>query len=84
MNTVVPEQRNAQENAVRKKPRGEVKLYANWCKGCNICVEFCPKKVLTMHSNGYYPIVVSPDKCTACHFCDTHCPDFAIVVRKLD
>ena len=84
MNTVVPDQGHPQDKIVRKKPRGEVKLYATWCKGCNICVEFCPTNVLAMHPSGHHPIVVAPDNCTACHFCDTHCPDFAIVVRKLD
>ena len=84
MTEVVPDQGQIQAKPVRKKPRGEVKLYATWCKGCNICVEFCPTKVLAMHPSGHHPMIVAPDKCTACHFCDTHCPDFAIVVRKLD
>jgi 2-oxoglutarate ferredoxin oxidoreductase subunit delta len=71
--------------AVTKKgPRGEVIIYAKWCKGCHICVEFCPPKVLAMDANEDYPRIVAPEKCTACHFCDTHCPDLAIVVRKLD
>ena len=68
---------------VKKGPRGEVILYATWCKGCRICVEFCPPKVLAMDPGEDHPRVVLPEKCTACHFCDTHCPDLAIVVRKL-
>jgi 2-oxoglutarate ferredoxin oxidoreductase subunit delta len=68
----------------RKGPRGEVRIFATWCKGCQICVEFCPTDVLAMHPNGNHPIVISPDKCTACHFCDTHCPDLAISVKKID
>lgn len=64
-------------------PRGEVTIYATWCKGCRICVEFCPPKVLEMGTMDNHPIVAYPEKCTACHFCDTHCPDLAIVVRKL-
>ena len=55
-----------------------------WCKGCRICVEFCPPKVLALDADEDHPRVVAPEKCTACHFCDTHCPDLAIVVRKLD
>jgi 2-oxoglutarate ferredoxin oxidoreductase subunit delta len=69
---------------LRKGPRGEVRIFATWCKGCHICVEFCPTQVLTMHPNGHYPIVVAHEKCTACHFCDTHCPDLAIVVKKIE
>jgi NAD-dependent dihydropyrimidine dehydrogenase PreA subunit len=68
----------------RKGPRGQVILYATWCKGCRICVEFCPPKVLAMDQGEDHPRVVAPEKCTACHFCDTHCPDLAIVVRKLE
>jgi 2-oxoglutarate ferredoxin oxidoreductase subunit delta len=64
-------------------PRGELTIYATWCKGCRICVEFCPPKVLEMSPTDDHPIVAHPEKCTACHFCDTHCPDLAIVVRKL-
>jgi 2-oxoglutarate ferredoxin oxidoreductase subunit delta len=69
--------------AGKKGPRGQVILYATWCKGCRICVEFCPTKVLAMDAGEDHPRVVLPDKCTACHFCDTHCPDLAIVIRKL-
>lgn len=69
---------------VKKGPRGEVFLYATWCKGCRICVEFCPAKVLEMGPTDNHPVVIHPEKCTACHFCDTHCPDLAIVVRKLE
>jgi NAD-dependent dihydropyrimidine dehydrogenase PreA subunit len=69
---------------MRKGPRGEVRIYATWCKGCQICVEFCPTNVLAMHPNGNHPIVVAEEKCTACHFCDTHCPDLAILVKKID
>jgi Pyruvate/2-oxoacid:ferredoxin oxidoreductase delta subunit len=68
----------------RKGPRGEVRIFATWCKGCHICVEFCPTKVLAMHPNGDHPIVAVPQKCTACHFCDTHCPDLAISVKKIE
>lgn len=68
----------------QRKLRAEVRIFATWCKGCHICVEFCPTKVLAMHPNGEYPIVIAAEKCTACHFCDTHCPDLAISVRKIE
>lgn len=70
--------------ATRKGPRGEVRIYATWCKGCHICIDFCPTKVLAMHPNGNHPVVVAGEKCTACHFCDTHCPDLAILVKKIE
>ena len=69
---------------IRKGPRGDVRIFATWCKGCHICIEFCPTNVLAMHPNGKHPIVVAAEKCTACHFCDTHCPDLAILVKKIE
>lgn len=83
MTEAVPVPPQAQEKLTRKGPRGEVTIYATWCKGCHICVEFCPTNALAMHPSGNHPIVVAQENCTACHFCDTHCPDLAIVVRKL-
>jgi 2-oxoglutarate ferredoxin oxidoreductase subunit delta len=67
----------------KKKQRGQVFIYGKWCKGCHICVKFCPTGVLEMDESGDHPFVAHPDKCTACHFCDTHCPDLAIVVRHI-
>jgi len=65
-----------------KRPRGRVEVYENWCKGCGLCIAFCPTKVLEANGDGR-PVVVHPERCTACHWCDTHCPDFAIVVEDL-
>ncbi len=70
--------------AKRKGPRGKVVIYPNWCKGCHICVDFCPTEVLAFIPSQEYPLVQQPEKCTACHFCDTHCPDFAIIVRSIE
>ena len=86
MNDVIadPGQPQSTPLPAKKGPRGEVFIYATWCKGCHICVEFCPPRVLAMDADENHPRIVAPEKCTACHFCDTHCPDLAIVVRKLD
>jgi 2-oxoglutarate ferredoxin oxidoreductase subunit delta len=65
------------------RPRGHVTIFGTWCKGCGICIEFCPQGVFEANGQGR-PIVVHPGKCTACHWCDTHCPDMAITVRRLD
>jgi 2-oxoglutarate ferredoxin oxidoreductase subunit delta len=66
----------------RKSPRGQVTVFANWCKGCGICVAFCPTDVLALDHDDH-PVVVYPERCTACHWCDTHCPDLAIIVKKI-
>lgn len=67
----------------RRMPRGRVVVFENWCKGCGLCIEFCPTQVLKAGEDGH-PLVAQPDRCTACHWCDTHCPDFAILVEDLD
>jgi len=52
-----------------------------WCKGCGICVHFCPKKVLELDSNGKVD-AVRPEDCIACTLCELRCPDLAIQIIK--
>jgi 2-oxoglutarate ferredoxin oxidoreductase subunit delta len=63
-------------------PRGRVTAFPNWCKGCNLCVEFCPTQVLEQGEDGRV-IVAHPERCTACRWCELHCPDFAIFVQEI-
>lgn len=79
--TTTTVQDNSPARPASRGPRGEVFIYAKWCKGCHICVEFCPTGVLAFDEEKHIPVVAVPEKCTACHFCDTHCPDLAIVVK---
>jgi len=67
----------------RPRPRGHVMLFGTWCKGCGICIEFCPQGVFEADEQGR-PVIAHGERCTACHWCDTHCPDMAITVRRLD
>ena len=64
-------------------PRGHVTIFGLWCKGCRLCVEFCPTGVLAFDGSDR-PVVAHPEKCTACHWCDTHCPDLAILVTNIE
>jgi len=77
------DQLKAAQAHARPKPRGEVVIFGTWCKGCGLCVAFCPVKALALDSEGR-PFVAAPEKCTVCHWCDTHCPDLAIVVRRIE
>jgi len=63
-------------------PNGRVTVFPNWCKGCGLCVEFCPARVLEQGPDGRV-IVAHPAKCTACRWCELHCPDFAIFVTDI-
>jgi 2-oxoglutarate ferredoxin oxidoreductase subunit delta len=65
--------------AKRDKGKNKVTVYPDWCKGCGICVEFCPAKVLELGAQGKCAVVREED-CIRCGFCELHCPDFAIIV----
>jgi len=58
-----------------------IQINRYWCKGCGICVAFCPKKVLELDDEG---IVTAPreEHCIQCMLCELRCPDFAIEVIK--
>lgn len=58
------------------------------CKGCGLCVDACPKKILAMsekelNAKGYHPAMMTDQsKCSACAFCAMMCPDVVIRVEK--
>jgi len=53
------------------------------CKGCGICADFCPMKVLEMSNEPKpTPILKNEERCTKCAVCEIMCPDFAIFVVR--
>ncbi len=58
------------------------------CKGCGLCVDACPKKIVTLNheeinAKGFHPAgVIDMDACIGCGFCATMCPDVVITVEK--
>ena len=51
-----------------------------WCKGCGICVAFCPKSVLELDEKDK-AVAVRLEDCIACRLCELRCPDLAIAVE---
>lgn len=52
----------------------------DWCKGCGICIAFCPKKVLGLEEEKI--AVLYPEKCIKCGQCELRCPDYAIYLKE--
>jgi 2-oxoglutarate ferredoxin oxidoreductase subunit delta len=57
----------------------EHRIDTEWCKGCGICVAFCPKAVLELDKKDK-AVAAEPEKCIACKLCELRCPDLAIEV----
>ena len=53
-----------------------------YCKGCGICVAFCPKQLLILKNGKVFP--ERPEICIGCRMCEFRCPDFAIEVKPLE
>ena len=70
--------------------QGQVFLIPERCKGCRMCVAFCPQQVLressTVNAIGYHLPEIAPKKeyaCVHCGFCTMVCPEFAIFTREV-
>ena len=66
----------------------KVTFLTDVCKGCGLCVNACPKKLLrlateTLNKKGHSPAQITDmEKCIGCAFCATMCPDQVITVEK--
>jgi len=57
------------------------------CKGCGLCIFYCPKVVLELsnkrNEKGYNIVeVYDLDSCVGCKLCEINCPDLAIYVEN--
>ena len=58
------------------------------CKGCRLCINACPKKILELdetkvNPKGYNPISCKDmSQCIGCAFCAVMCPDMIIEVER--
>ena len=58
------------------------------CKGCELCVNACPKQIIhiakdRLNSTGFRPAEITDrEKCIGCAFCATVCPDVVITVEN--
>ena len=68
--------------------RGTVVIDVEACKGCDLCIDACPPRVLVMttherNARGFFYPQLLPG-CTACQACAQICPDFVFQVWKYD
>ncbi len=67
--------------------KGYIEIDQELCKGCQLCISFCPKAVIfssdKVNAGGYPPAVFSRDgECTGCAICALVCPEVAIEVYR--
>ena len=67
--------------------KGSIKISQEYCKGCELCVSFCPKGLIRlsdkMNPSGYLPAIFDGDgECTGCAICARVCPEVAIEVYR--
>lgn len=66
---------------------GSVEIDQDRCKGCSLCVLFCPQSVLEinpvqLNARGYHPAALVAEGCTGCGVCAVICPDVCITVYR--
>jgi 2-oxoglutarate ferredoxin oxidoreductase subunit delta len=67
-----------------KKKKFRLHIHEDYCKGCRLCVDFCPKHVLAMTTDRLnvkgvpFVVCVRPDDCIGCQTCTIVCPDAVI------
>lgn len=57
-----------------------IQINEKWCKGCGICVAFCPRKVLVLEHQKVH--LKNPEMCVYCGQCEQRCPDYAIWMEE--
>ena len=67
--------------------KGYIEIDRELCKGCEMCVLFCPKKSISvsdkLNASGYIPVTFDDgSECNGCAVCATVCPEVAIEVYR--
>ncbi len=67
--------------------KGRLTIEKERCKGCRLCIHFCPKEILEdcgeLNKLGYRPVhLKDQEACTGCGICALMCPDMIIQVER--
>lgn len=69
--------------------QGAIEINQERCKGCGLCIEACPKKIIafagkSVNKHGYpYITADNTDTCIGCSSCGIVCPDGCITVFRI-
>jgi NAD-dependent dihydropyrimidine dehydrogenase PreA subunit len=71
-----------------KPDRGQMRVDVDECKGCGLCVDACPPRVIVLNEKlnryGYRTAMYTGVSCTACGICFMVCPEpGAITVLRI-
>ena len=66
-------------SSATKRDRGLLQIDAEECKGCGLCIEACPPKVISISERlnhyGYRTALYAGAGCTGCGICFLVCPE---------
>ncbi len=66
--------------------KGYIQIDSEVCKGCELCIEACPRDSLALsksiNHSGFRYVELKEDNCTGCTNCALVCPDAAIKVYR--
>ncbi len=71
----------------KSQKKGYIEIDREFCKGCQICMEFCPANCISLSDDlnaaGYLPASFNDNgNCTGCAICALVCPDVCIEVYR--
>lgn len=73
---------------IYENDRGIFAVFPELCKGCGLCIEKCPTKVIEWSKelafNGSPTVEPRMTGCIVCGTCQTVCPDAAIAIFRHD
>ena len=67
--------------------KGSIVISREVCKGCELCISFCPKGVIKLsdklNAAGYqHALYLENGECSGCAVCAIVCPEVAIEVYR--
>jgi len=87
MNTKGQTERQMPSEKTGAKAKGHIEIERALCKGCHLCIAFCPKEAISetndLNAAGYSPVLFQDSgECTGCAICALVCPEVAIEVYR--